>query len=66
MNTCDTCKHWEIEAIRAHVAEATHAHCGHPKVSDNGLQFEDGAEDNEGYGGIYTGPKFGCIHHEAK
>ncbi len=64
MNTCDTCKHWE--KVPQLQGERLSGKCSHPKVSANGLQFEDGAEDCEGYGGIYTGPKFGCIHWETK
>lgn len=72
MNTCDTCKYWRIAEAVAILSNSTHALCGHPKLASTnattggGSDYEDGAEDGEAYSGIYTGPKFGCIHWEAK
>lgn len=65
MNTCDTCKHWKQFEICRYNPHG-HGACLHPKVSENGRKFVDGACDGEEYQGISTGPKFGCIHHEVK
>jgi len=69
MNTCDSCKWWEL----GHAAEygrygAQDGSCVHPKMLRGyGKDVPvDGAvvEDDEGYG-IVTGPKFGCVNWEA-
>jgi hypothetical protein len=57
MNTCDTCKHW------------TNGECSNRKLglfsSDtDGLAAYDSDENIACT--IETGPKFGCIHWEAK
>lgn len=64
MNTCDTCKWWgagswgSTDEIQS---------CGKMENRDD----TDGeriafAIDKEGNQGFFSGPKFGCIHHEAK
>jgi hypothetical protein len=66
MNTCDTCKHWAgpVEQYDEELDKFV-AKCRHPKLSSE-KDAIDGAQTFEGYGGIFTGPKFGCIFHEAK
>lgn len=65
MNTCDTCKWWRKEQDRDGF---TDRECENPKIG----YFSKGEDacichDAEGYSGyITTGPKFGCIHWEAK
>ena len=59
MNTCKTCKHWGGPPPM----EDKQAKCLNPKVGAHG-EGEDEASDAEGYGGIFTGPDFGCVHHE--
>ena len=53
---CETCKWWKQYRKSA---------CGHDKMSP-GNNESDGASDCEEYGGIFTVPQFGCIHHEKK
>jgi hypothetical protein len=58
---CKTCKWWLPGDSGPPLK------CGHPKLSSgNSITPEDGAQDGEGYSGIYTGPDFGCIHHETE
>lgn len=60
--TCKTCKWWSGNA-----ALDKAAFCGSPKLSPDQLHVaSDGAIDSEEYGGICTGPNFGCIHHESE
>lgn len=60
--TCKTCKHWDQEPYLAHW-----------KVHRCDLLNEGGADDvdgliapDQGKGGIYTGPDFGCNKWEPK
>ena len=64
MNTCKTCKHWEKEN---HIPHWTEHRC----IILNDHERDEGRADclvapDQGLGGIYTGPDFGCIHHEPK
>jgi hypothetical protein len=65
MNTCDTCKHWARESAWGGDFRGIGI-CDHPKLTE-GVPDEDGLayQYTEG-GAIQTGPKFGCIHWEAK
>jgi hypothetical protein len=65
-NTCKTCKWWgEIQKRYGDGSE--YAACECPKLDHRyGGNDPDGAVDAEEYGGIFTGPDFGCIHHEPK
>ncbi len=64
MNTCDSCKWWTREQ------EQSHKYCGHPYVIET--RWEPGKCSQPAadcvitpIGGISTGPKFGCVHHES-
>ena len=66
MNTCDTCDWWSERSDGE-----THRCCLNPKFS-NDLNAEHD-EDSVIYAGCYeemasmfTGPKFGCIHHKSQ
>ena len=75
---CRTCKWWgrvpvldKLQVLTAEQrAKSGQAACGSrmvgnaPDPGDGDLEW-DGAIDAEAYGGIYTGPRFGCIHHES-
>ena len=61
MNTCKDCRHWE-----SHGVEDMQRKCNHPKVGGRQAEDMDGADEREGYYGIYTGPDFGCVHWEKK
>ena len=63
MNTCDTCRHWDQGP---YVPGEITRRCNNPRIG-----YRDPQQDSislEGYEveGITTGPKFGCVHHEAK
>lgn len=64
MERCKTCRWWDgpkTEPWAGHVAE-----CDHPRFSAGRYTYPDGCCDSGGYGGVYTGPEFGCIHHEPR
>lgn len=71
MNTCKTCKHWEFPPD--HVGkDGVGGACTSGKFIDGSypskITPQDGIvfRDYEGYGAVlWTGPDFGCIHHEA-
>ena len=63
--TCDTCKHWNTLPTD----EGRMGGCLHPRL----VNENDPSIDGLSYAGVYeelavllTGPKFGCLHHEAK
>lgn len=56
---CEACKFWLT-------GFADHGKCAHPRLFDANAEHLDGAIDGEAYSGIYTGPEFGCVHHEDK
>ena len=65
---CMTCKHWspDLDAVGA---RALGGHClNETKLSDGcGKYLPDGLEyDYSEGGGFWTGPEFGCIHHETE
>lgn len=68
MNTCDTCKWW-CRDKRDPIDASIFRGCLNPKLNSpedagDDLARPDACDD---YGiGFYTGPKFGCIHHEVK
>lgn len=64
MNTCDTCKWWTMET--GPYGRLPERACSHIKLSDDS-EGDDrlNYEMHEG-GRLFTGPKFGCIHHEPK
>jgi hypothetical protein len=59
METCKTCKWW---GAKPEIGPDLR-HCDHPKVANKDDQTPSSATDCEGYGGIFTGPDFGCVHH---
>jgi hypothetical protein len=70
VDTCKTCKHWTPSDWKdpyKYVAVT----CASPRVQAMGDSSERNVDDTLLYGGmgvdfLYTGPNFGCIHHEAK
>lgn len=67
MNTCSTCKWWGEDDY------VGYRDCRHPKLDLKRQWPEpleaDGVIDHgmdAGYQDLYTGPSFGCVHHEAK
>lgn len=76
MNTCDTCEHWIEPSSQCDTYFGRV--CLNPKVSGRSPTSQDenmilhGKEtDFAKLNGcfpdvFYTGPKFGCIHHEPK
>lgn len=67
---CKTCKWWDVWARSKPAGRSPmspeRGKCGHPKVGNGNGDNSDGAMDSEAYGGIDTGPDFGCVHWEAK
>jgi hypothetical protein len=72
MNTCDTCKHWGPNRGIHSVHQVIMGACYSPAIDDNSISD---VADNPAFacldtpgepGKLVTGPKFGCIHHEAK
>lgn len=75
MNTCDTCKHWSTG--NAYLGE-NQGYCLGSLVHRNGYYIpgegwiKSGDEDRQDqifvwdHCSVTTGPKFGCIHWEAK
>lgn len=62
MNTCDACRFWKPERVRI----VTKGECR--AVSNTTEQPDEFSIESEPYEGgkFITGPKFGCIHWEAK
>lgn len=61
MTTCDTCKHWNLPEKTSLVGPMPKTgYCSCPKLDEDA---EDSAVSNDG---IFTGPKFGCVHWEGK
>lgn len=66
MNTCDTCKWWDIE-VRQSWPITKNRECLNPKLDAKSDETEDVLA--QGYDAVNkpeTGPKFGCVHHEPK
>lgn len=67
MNRCETCKFWKRNtAAYATEEEKRGGFCHSEKIVEYGPYKEDMlvysyCED----GRFWTGPKFGCVHHEA-
>ncbi len=64
MSTCDTCKWWE-KIHEDHIS----GRCKNPKLTDDRMPEIDSLWGEGDFGDtaiIHTGPKFGCVHHEAK
>lgn len=69
MKTCKTCKCWTPPEVSSPWDVSKGGACACPKFVYHEPMPRDGLEyyDAEGYAaGFYTGPDFGCIHHEAK
>jgi hypothetical protein len=71
MKTCKTCKHWDSNQPSDHdIYHGNHFPCMHPKALGSLLRTDDGCHggmpsDFDGsFDCVYTGPDFGCIHHE--
>lgn len=69
MNTCDTCKFWKDDDVHP---ENTSVRV---KICQNTLKMippfrgepnEDGWTVHLAFYAFFTGPKFGCVHHEPK
>jgi hypothetical protein len=56
--TCDTCTYWGSEEGRRQKP------CNSDKIG--ACPDTDGLDDYDGHAPCFTGPNFGCIHHEAK
>jgi hypothetical protein len=66
---CKTCKWWGVNYVAPPPEfpdTDLYRHCDHEKLSYPPSDGNDGAYDVECYGGIDTGPEFGCIHWEEK
>lgn len=68
-HTCDSCNHW-VQYVKLYPMSSTNLAqggvCRCPKIAEDcGQPINDMLlyEYNEG-GHFYTGPKFGCVHHE--
>lgn len=57
---CKTCRHWRTTIV-AHTPTEIFHECTNKAVRDN--TKGDGADP---LGDFFTGPDFGCVHHEAK
>jgi hypothetical protein len=72
MSTCDTCKHWvpvPVKHPRNYQSAAINAGglCEHDKIRESDGHDEDALVYSYLEGGYFwTGPRFGCVHHEAK
>jgi hypothetical protein len=66
METCKTCRWWGTLSG----GKSENRECLHPKLCEPSDVTEDAMDLLTTYyshaGGIFTGPDFGCIHHEAK
>jgi len=67
--TCRTCRHWKPDVVQ-HLPPRVDHLCSHPKLGDD-MDVDKSAGDALWYewaegGGIYTGPNFGCVHHEER
>ena len=65
MNTCDSCQWWKPETRKRPFPE-----CSNPKLDGSKPDEWESKDvllssDFEFYG-VYTGAKFGCIHHQPK
>lgn len=61
MNTCKTCRWWDLSSTVAD-RPSVH-HCGNPKIeADEGTDPDDCMFPQSP--GTFTGQDFGCIHHE--
>lgn len=65
MNTCDTCKHWGKPATATPV-RGSNRRCQNVVDKENAEEAATPIHDNYYLSDLYTGPKFGCIHHEPK
>ena len=70
MNTCDTCKWWkpldgEPNEPLMMVCFNEHIHCDVSMVGGDANCACDAYPEHHS-GRMVTGPKFGCVHHEAK
>jgi len=73
MNTCDTCKWWDTEDVHT-LCSSIAGDCKFPKsltpeqmlrgvdIPEDWCDTQIGDDDRTMF---LTGPKFGCIHHEA-
>ena len=67
MNTCNTCKWWGAAKSGPH-SYGQHKVCEHI-VRNLGVDYSASVSpihDNDFLSDLFTGPQFGCIHHEAK
>lgn len=62
---CETCKWWAYGAT----VSGDYRRCGHPVLRRQpGLRPADANDDGvqTACGHVWTGPKFGCVHWDAK
>ena len=67
MNTCDTCRWWGN--VRGQISEGSKKKCEHISVSEREVPFDEAVSplhDGNFVSDLFTGPKFGCVHHEGK
>jgi hypothetical protein len=68
MNTCDTCKWWgKVTWMRPRRGE--HLACEHVLYERTLTDIKNtvtAIHDNDFGSELFTGPKFGCVHHEVK
>lgn len=66
MNTCDTCKWWD-QSEDSFQFRPIQGKCTNQKVTGSDAKTtQDNVLMHGGWAELWTGPKFGCIHHEAK
>ena len=65
MNTCDTCKWWGVKTWMRYRRGDSRC-CEHVTsfMGDYPHSALQAVHDNDYGSEVFTGPKFGCIHHE--
>ena len=75
MNKCKTCRFWHPVKKLSNEAKQYNqgGDCHNPNILEGDFVTDEGYAVNrlvypypEGAGYLWTGPEFGCIHHEAK
>lgn len=70
MNTCRTCKFWEIEETltRTYILSgAGECCCQKIRDTDGDVLADELVHESYGMGRrFWTGPDFGCVHHQNK
>jgi len=71
MNYCETCKHWKFPHREYALDDAIiGGECTHEKLCEdwgsNSYKVDALVYSYSEGGDFWTGPKFGCVHHEEK